>query len=685
VIDHDRKLIFVHIARTGGTSIETALVGADWWERDPDSKHLSASQTRELYGEEAWRTYYKFSVVRNPWDRVVSMWAAGWWHSPTGSADPQQFREFVASLRPHRNEKYNSLHYHEILDLPVDRVLRFERLQSDFSAMLADLGLPPVELPHVEKRDRGEFRWYYDAESVRLVGSMFERDIQTYGYASESPLASSAENQNAAAGRGEVRKREGHTLRRATPPMISYAQNHEDVLLARLFEDQRDGFYVDVGANDPVQLSVTKHFSDRGWRGINIEPGAPAYRKLCAARPRDVNLNVGIAAGPGRLTLYEFSQNDALSTFSADQAAEHCAQGMSACEREVPVTTLDAVCAEQGVQSIDFLTIDVEGFEREVLAGANLARWRPRVILIEATQPSTDRPTHAEWEPLVLQAGYLFAYFDGLNRFYLREDEAALAGRLAVPLNITDRFEPYEMVRLREQLADKDAALQAAQSEGQALSDKLATKHAELCTAQAAWVDLDQALRQKDAALAALHADAQKLIEQLQLQHEEIQRRSEDVARQARTERQQAETARRLVAQLADASQENARLREALAATQQAHQSVHQEAALLQRALQAEDAATKSARQQLESAEQKLRSTQQQLRLAEQNARKLQGLLQEKHAAQHRALADAAALQEQLRAKEAFLQQQNQELRAAEAALARLQGRSLLQRIRNAA
>ncbi|MCA9055782.1 MAG: hypothetical protein KDA75_18225, partial [Planctomycetaceae bacterium] len=68
MIDHQRKLLFIHIARTGGTSIEAALVGCDWWDIDPETKHLSASQAKQIYGDEIWSTYTKFAVVRNPWD-----------------------------------------------------------------------------------------------------------------------------------------------------------------------------------------------------------------------------------------------------------------------------------------------------------------------------------------------------------------------------------------------------------------------------------------------------------------------------------------------------------------------------------------------------------------------------------------------------------------------------------------
>ena len=74
----DLGLIFVHITRTGGTSIEVALAGQDWWQISPQTKHLSARQIRIQVGEEKWSDYFKFSIVRNPWDRVVSMFATGW-------------------------------------------------------------------------------------------------------------------------------------------------------------------------------------------------------------------------------------------------------------------------------------------------------------------------------------------------------------------------------------------------------------------------------------------------------------------------------------------------------------------------------------------------------------------------------------------------------------------------------
>src|SRR3712207_1823525 len=88
----------------------------------------------------------------------------------------------------------------------------------------------------------------------------------------------------------------------ASPIPVSYSQNAEDIRLARVFTAER-GFYVDVGAGDPTAGSLTKLFYDRGWSGINVEPG-PMFERLLVERPRDVNLNVAVAATAGRHDLW---------------------------------------------------------------------------------------------------------------------------------------------------------------------------------------------------------------------------------------------------------------------------------------------------------------------------------------------------------------------------------------------
>lgn len=186
MIDFNRRLLFIHIARTGGTSIESAFCGTDWCYIDLPTKHLSASQARRHYGEEIWNSFTKFAVVRNPWDRLVSMWATRSWHFTLDYARPCDMKSFMAQLKPHPNERYQSLHYHDILDEPLDYVLRFENLQADLSRMLSDRGQAPVALPHVEASRRGHYANHYTPEAAELAGAMFRRDIEHYGYKFET-------------------------------------------------------------------------------------------------------------------------------------------------------------------------------------------------------------------------------------------------------------------------------------------------------------------------------------------------------------------------------------------------------------------------------------------------------------------------------------------------------------------
>ncbi|RLA51208.1 MAG: FkbM family methyltransferase, partial [Gammaproteobacteria bacterium] len=86
---------------------------------------------------------------------------------------------------------------------------------------------------------------------------------------------------------------------------ISYAQNYEDVMLRRTLKDVDKGFYIDVGANDPVIDSVTKSFYDTGWHGINIEPVGEWYEKLQQDRPNDTNLQLAVGAHKDKLDFYE--------------------------------------------------------------------------------------------------------------------------------------------------------------------------------------------------------------------------------------------------------------------------------------------------------------------------------------------------------------------------------------------
>lgn len=240
--------------------------------------------------------------------------------------------------------------------------------------------------------------------------------------------------------------------------MISYAQNAEDVVLARVFAGQETGRYVDLGAGDPVVASVTKHFYDRGWRGINVEPIPDKARELREARPGDLTLQVAIGAVPGTAKLHVVEEEWGWSTLDDDLAVRYRDdREWQVRTVEVEVTTLAALFDEHPGE-IDFLKIDVEGAERAVIEGADWLRHRPRVLVVEATEPGSPAPAHDEWEPMLLDAGYRCALFDGLNRFYGRADDADCLKLLSAPANVFDEFEPYALARLREQFAASEAA-----------------------------------------------------------------------------------------------------------------------------------------------------------------------------------------------------------------------------------
>lgn len=222
--------------------------------------------------------------------------------------------------------------------------------------------------------------------------------------------------------------------------IVSYAQNFEDVMLWRALGAHGPGFWIDVGASDPTVHSVTRAFAEAGWRGINVEPREQEFALLGAARPSDINLRVALGAAPGRLTFYD-CEDAGLSTLDAATAARHRAAGRRVTEREVEVITLAEVCRRHAPETIHFLKVDVEGAERAVLEGADFARFRPWIVLVEATVPLTQTDASAEWEPLLTGAGYRFAWFDGLNRFYIANERwAALSPHFAVPPNVFDGF-----------------------------------------------------------------------------------------------------------------------------------------------------------------------------------------------------------------------------------------------------
>ena len=154
--------------------------------------------------------------------------------------------------------------------------------------------------------------------------------------------------------------------------MISYAQNGEDVVLARALSSRDAGFYIDVGAHHPVRDSVTKHFYDLGWRGVNIEPVEASFRAFISSRPRDVNLNVAIGRAHGMRRFYVAPANPGLSSFSADLVTATGIPEEDISVTDVAVRPLSEIFDAHVSTEVDFLKIDAEGSEDEILQSFDL-------------------------------------------------------------------------------------------------------------------------------------------------------------------------------------------------------------------------------------------------------------------------------------------------------------------------
>ena len=224
-----------------------------------------------------------------------------------------------------------------------------------------------------------------------------------------------------------------------TEVMVSHAQNFEDVILARALGNIREGFYVDVGAWDPNIETVTRHFYEKGWRGINVEP-VPAYHAMLKAfPPRDINLCVAAGKENGR-TAFTVIHSTGMSTLDATIATKQERHGFPHDQVEVEVRTLNGIFQQHAPADVHFLKVDCEGTEADVVNAFDLRRYRPWVIVIEAVDPSARVETHADWESHLIESGYRFVYFDGLNRFYLASEHEDLAEHFRLPPNVFDDF-----------------------------------------------------------------------------------------------------------------------------------------------------------------------------------------------------------------------------------------------------
>jgi FkbM family methyltransferase len=166
----------------------------------------------------------------------------------------------------------------------------------------------------------------------------------------------------------------------------SFSSAGEDMLLRHLLgSDKRNGFYVDVGAFHPTLFSNTYFFYLNGWRGINIEARPGSKQLFDKIRPADINVELGVSRERGTMTYHVIAEDSPMNSFSREfleqiEMLEHV-------KSQVPVQTLPLAEIFQRYlpagQAIDFLDVDVEGHDLEVLESNDWQRFRPKVIVVE--------------------------------------------------------------------------------------------------------------------------------------------------------------------------------------------------------------------------------------------------------------------------------------------------------------
>ena len=195
MISHKHKCIFIHIPRTAGTSFEVAINSEPYNYSDFKFKHLTASYAKILY-KEYWDDYFKFSIVRNPWSRMVSMCKYSFYGCSIkdGKIDVNEYMTRWPVIEidnrtdchiNHNNIIYDNSVYKNLLSNDLDFVGKFENLEEDYLFVNQSIGLGSKDFPywHANKSsNKKHYTEYYDEETRKIVAEKYAKDIEMFGY-----------------------------------------------------------------------------------------------------------------------------------------------------------------------------------------------------------------------------------------------------------------------------------------------------------------------------------------------------------------------------------------------------------------------------------------------------------------------------------------------------------------------
>lgn len=199
-------------------------------------------------------------------------------------------------------------------------------------------------------------------------------------------------------------------------PSIHYGEFGEDVFINRIFKDIKIGRYVDVGCYHPFKGSLTAQLYKKGWNGINIDLSKSSIDLFNIVRKKDINLNLAISDFDGETNYYENSpinQQNSLIKFNDNQK-----------KIKIQCKRLSSVLLENHYNNFEYLNIDVEGSEQNVINGIDLGKYRPILITIENNNLHLKDYIESEIYNILIKNNYTFINKTGVTNFFLKNEYA---------------------------------------------------------------------------------------------------------------------------------------------------------------------------------------------------------------------------------------------------------------------
>lgn len=208
---------------------------------------------------------------------------------------------------------------------------------------------------------------------------------------------------------------------------ITFSQTGEDVILRNYFKGKENGFYVDIGAFHPVIVSNTNFFyTYKNWRGLNVDacPGSmELFKKL---RPRDINLEIAVSENDDFQTYYFIDKTSTMNTFSKNFLIENNLLNKVTKEIKIKTQTLENLLENNLPKStqIDFLTLDAEGYDLNILKSNNWNKYRPEIIIVETDLKKIEKVYDSNIVKYVISNGYeiisIIQQEEGIKNIFFR-------------------------------------------------------------------------------------------------------------------------------------------------------------------------------------------------------------------------------------------------------------------------